>query len=370
MVMKKIISIFTYLILVLKIISTTFIIILVIDFFIGHKILATIDPYLKETEFYEKRSNIWHKKFHHTFKENINVKSTGVDEINRFCTNEHGFKSNCNFKEKNFFEFGFMGDSFTEGIALNHENTFVGIFENSLGSDIANMGVSSYSPKIHLAKINFFLDKGVKFEHIILFLDISDYYDEAYYQFDEDKLSVIHNKKDRRRIWLKENFPFTNFYLYVLKKIRKKPELKIIKTDEIIFNESAKRKTFWLDKDINTTKINEKSVLKIHKETKDYVEKIHNTLKERNIKFSLAIYPWPQNLISTQNNSFYRSEWRSFCQNRCEHFIDYFDDFIVEVDNIGFEQVYKKYFFWSDVHFNKEGNLLIANKMIKELLNN
>ena len=90
------------LILVLKIISISFIIILVIDFFIGHKILATIDPYLKETEFYEKRANIWHKKFHHTFKENINMKSTGVDEINRFCTNEHGFKSNCNFKEKNF----------------------------------------------------------------------------------------------------------------------------------------------------------------------------------------------------------------------------------------------------------------------------
>jgi hypothetical protein len=188
-------KIFTYLILILKIISITFIIVLAIDFFVGNKILGIIDPYLKETEFYEKRANIWHKKFHHTFKENINMKSTGVDEINRFCTNEHGFKSSCNFKEKNFFEFGFMGDSFTEGIALNHENTFVGIFEKNLGSDIANMGVSSYSPKVHLAKINFFLDKGIKFEHIILFLDISDYYDEAYYQFDEDKLSVIHNKK-------------------------------------------------------------------------------------------------------------------------------------------------------------------------------
>ncbi len=98
------------------------------------------------------------------------------------------------------------------------------------------------------------------------------------------------------------------------------------------------------------------------------MDKIHNILKERNIKFSLAIYPWPQNLISTQNNSFYRNEWRSFCQNRCEYFIDYFDDFINEVNDIGFEKVYEKYFFWSDVHFNKEGNLLIANKIIKELL--
>ena len=72
------------------------------------------------------------------------------------------------------------------------------------------------------------------------------------------------------------------------------------------------------------------------------MDKIHNLLKERNIKFSLAIYPWPQNLISTQNNSFYRNEWRSFCQTRCEYFIDYFDDFIDEVNSIGFEKVYEK----------------------------
>ena len=364
---KKILD---YLLLVLKILSITFIIILVIDFFIGHKILNLIDPYLKETEFYDKRANIWHKKFHHTFKENINIKSVGVNEINRFCTNEHGFKSNCNLENKNSFKFGFMGDSFTEGIALNYEDTFVGIFEKASGSNVANMGVSSYSPKVHLAKINFFLNEDLKFEHIILFLDISDYYDEAYYQFDSNEFSIIHSKRDKRRIWLKENFPFTNFYMYVLKKTGKKTEKNNKKTTKIVFGESAKRKTFWLNKDIHETQINGKAIISIHEETKNYIEQIYEILKEKNIKFSLAIYPWPQNLINTKNNLFYRNEWKKFCQNKCEYFFDYFEDFNYHLDTLGFDQVYEKYFFWNDVHFNKEGNLLIANKIIKSLLNN
>ena len=367
MFIKKILA---YLILLLKIISITFIIVLAIDFFVGSKILGIIDPYLKETEFYEKRANIWHKKFHHTFKEDIDMKSVGFGETNRFCTNEYGFKSKCNVKKRNFFNFGFLGDSFTEGIGLNYKDTFVGIFENISGLNVANMGASSYSPKVHLAKINYFLNKNLKFEHVILFLDISDYYDEAYYQFDSNKYSVIHNKRDQRRIWLRENFPLTNFYMYVLKKTGNKKEKNYKKTADIVFNESAKRKTFWLNRDIMKTEINGKSIITIHEETKYYVEQIYNILKENNIKFSLAIYPWPQNLINTQNNTFYREEWKNFCKNKCEYFIDYFDDFIDEVNNIGFEKVYEKYFFWNDVHFNKEGNLLIANKIIESLLNN
>ena len=137
------------------------------------------------------------------------------------------------------------------------------------------MGVSSYSPKVHLAKINFFLSKNLKFEHVILFLDISDYYDEAYYQFDSDKYSVMHNKRDQRRIWLRENFPLTNFYMYVLKKIGKKNEKKDNKTTETIFNESANRKTFWLNKNINETKINGKPVITIHEETKNSIDQIY-----------------------------------------------------------------------------------------------
>ncbi len=355
----------------LKIILVTFFLLLGIDYLFGEKILKFIDPYIKETEFYDKRVRIWDEIYHHKFKKNVNMKSTGIEKNNRFCTNNLGFKSNCNSSKKNNFEFAFMGDSFTEGIGLNYENTFVGIFEKELGSEVANMGVSSYSPKLHLAKLNYYLSKDLLFDHLIIFLDISDYYDEAFYQFDKSKLSIIHNKKESRRILAKKTFPLTNYYFYVIKKIRKGSNSTVEthpKNSNIIFDESVKRKTSWLNKDIKNYKINGKTLFKIHEETIYYMDQIYQILEKKDIKFSLAIYPWPQNLLNKKNNYFYRNEWKNFCNTRCDNFFDYFEIFSSEVNNQGYEKVYKSYYIYGDVHFNKKGNILIANKIIKTLL--
>ena len=355
----------------LKILIITFCLILSLDFIFGDKILKLIDPYIKETEFYDKRVRIWDKTFHHTFKANTNIKSVGIEKNNRFCTNHLGFKSDCNSQKIKNYKFGFLGDSFTEGIGLNHENTFVGLFEKKLGFEVANLGVSSYSPKLHLAKLNHFLNQEINFEHIVLFLDISDYYDEAFYSFDNNDLSVIHNSKDRRRIWLKDNFPFTNYYFYVLKKIRKSsiPEIEIPnRNSKLVFDESVMRKTSWLKENMNSFEINNKTVLEIHNETKSYVDKIYKILNDKNINFSLAIYPWPQNCVDNKNNEFYRNEWKNFCKLRCDHFFDYFQDFDKKNQLLGYEEVYKTYYIWGDVHFNKKGNIFLANKIIKNLI--
>ena len=41
------------------------------------------------------------------------------------------------------FDILFIGDSFTEGVGLDYNDTFVGIFENNLKLNIGNLGVSS-----------------------------------------------------------------------------------------------------------------------------------------------------------------------------------------------------------------------------------
>ena len=62
-----------YLYLTLKIIIFTLVLTLLIDYIFGNKILDLIDPYLKKTEFYDKRIRVWDKVFHHTFKKNVNL---------------------------------------------------------------------------------------------------------------------------------------------------------------------------------------------------------------------------------------------------------------------------------------------------------
>ena len=92
--------------------------------------------------------------------------------------------------------------------------------EKKSNFDVANLGVSSYSSKIYLSKLNYYLNKGVRFNHIIIFLDISDYYDDAYYNLDLESLHIIHTKREKFKIKLRKNFPFTNYYFYVIKKLR------------------------------------------------------------------------------------------------------------------------------------------------------
>ena len=48
----------------------------------------------------------------------------------KLCTNIHGFKSKCGNLGSDHYDIGFIGDSFTEGLGVQHEKTFVGIIES------------------------------------------------------------------------------------------------------------------------------------------------------------------------------------------------------------------------------------------------
>ena len=86
----------------------------------------------------------------------------------KIFTNNLGFKDKTNrnveFKENNIL---FIGDSFTEGVGVEYQNTFVGIIENNIKSvsnkyEILNAGVVSYSPIVILSKLNYLFPRIVK----------------------------------------------------------------------------------------------------------------------------------------------------------------------------------------------------------------
>ena len=113
------------------IIFISFVLSLFIDFFFGKSILNKLDPYLSQTDFYERLIRIDHKFYHHTLKKNIEYKkAAGFGGYHVLCTDNHGFKYKCNSNRGKKFKIAFLGDSFVEGVALNYEDTFVGMFEN------------------------------------------------------------------------------------------------------------------------------------------------------------------------------------------------------------------------------------------------
>ena len=82
-----------------------------------------------------------------------------------------------------------IGDSFTEGIGVPYEDTFAGIAAASLapsGVEVLNAGAASFSPIIYLRRVrNLLEDVGLRFDHLVVFVDVGDIQDEVTYAFDE-----------------------------------------------------------------------------------------------------------------------------------------------------------------------------------------
>ncbi len=369
MFLKKILDFFK---ISLIIILITFTLSLTIDFFFGKAILNKLDPYLSHTNFYDRLIRIDHKFYHHTLKKNVNYKkASGFDGNYVLCTDNHGFKYKCDTKRNKKFKVAFLGDSFVEGLALNYEDTFVGIFENKKKVSVANLGVTSYAPSIYLSKIKFLLDNNYEFEHLILFIDLSDLYDDnTFYQINED-LSVTEknaeSKNLKRRKFLRYNFPLTNFYMFVIKmNNRLNKEVPSIKSEEPKFNAKAAIKAKWSYQTSDIVDGFDEPISKTQKEMIETMTILFKLLKKNEIKLSLAVYPWPQQLQFDKRNSKHVKMWRNFCKKKCHKFIDFFPYFFDEKEKNSFLEVYKKYYFWNDVHFNALGNKIIAERLIKE----
>ena len=321
--------------------------------------------------------------FHHTLNKNVNV----VEENGRFgqtrlITNSIGFRDKevrKIAKETSKYRIVFIGDSFTEGILLNYEETFIGIIDKKLSNyniEVLNAGVVSYSPSIYYAKIKYFLEKNFKFDELIVYIDISDIEDEAKKdllkiakKYDSDKL-IIYNSKFI--VFLKKNFVIsytllnfisdkTSYYLNSLNNYNEKKENEFILS--IVSGKTHKTEIWTINKELYSKYQNGvKKSLKYMKLLKDLCDK-------NNIKLTIAVYPRFTQIYHNDLDSIQVKIWNKFSQENSINFINYFPHFIA--NGLSLEQrmkVIKKYFIPFDHHHNKEGAQLIAHIFLEKFI--
>ena len=120
-----------------------------------------------------------HDVYHHTFKESMTAIDNGWPEYSIY-TNSLGFKDastrEIDLKSTNH-RILFIGDSFTEGVLLNYEDTFVGIIDSSFIDkqiEVLNAGRSSYSPIIYWLKIKHLIEVvRLMFDEVVVYIDIA-----------------------------------------------------------------------------------------------------------------------------------------------------------------------------------------------------
>ena len=344
----------------------------VIDFFLGHKVFNFFVT--------DNKSVIEHQIYHHNLEKNLNRNQLYRNKFSyKLCTNEFGFKKSCEKqnKQNKIIDYAFIGDSFVESVGINFEDTFVGKFAKfKSDKEVVNLGVGSYTPKIYYAKINDLLIKDFKFKNIILFIDISDIYNENQYYIKNDKFIYVkrHNAynyvntifKDYSSTYkikkiLRFYLPLSYFlYANITHKLEFGSEINPTENNPIreipidsrwtFKNEYSNLDNYWIKNGI--------------KESLFYMNKIYSLSKNNDFDISVAVYPWPSQILFDEDTGQEQVDiWSKFCEGKCKYFLNYIEDFHKLKKQENSNKIVTEFFLENDVHFNKRGNQLVFKKL-------
>jgi len=262
----------------------------------------------------------------------------------------------------------FIGDSFTEGIAVPYAQTWVGIVDHALsgqGIEVLNAGVASYCPKTVYYKTKALLESGLRVSHIVFFIDVSDMADEVIFNdfvpanIDDDDVWTGRYVKTPHIPALTE---YSLIHRTLLKQQGRDPWKKTTLTDprtgeSFVFDNNERErwtrgpKPDWLDAGEASAKY--------------YVTKLAALCASHDITFEIAIYPWPGEIAANDAHSRYRKLWLTFCAE--QHFACYdLHDIFFPADPAAREQMLAQDFIPNDVHWNAAGHQLVAREWLRQ----
>ena len=343
---------------ILGIFGRTILVWLAIDFFIGNYIINFFGLVPNPG------AGVKHDVYHHDLKPSYDDIVDWGEYKYALCTNQFGFRDTCDkdsqLKSKEI-DVAFLGDSFTQGVGLDWDKTYVGLSSASLKKlNVANLGVSSYAPSIYYSKLKYLLDKGFKIKSLFVAIDISDIADEARSYLLLDDGSVIEREQMKRKFHILKQFNKWAFpFSYRLNRIRldiKQQSLDKIKTIKEVHVKDNPLYA-WTYQDYPAEFfygfVNSREALNI---SKSHMTKLAALAKANNIQLHVVVYPWPAQVLYDTEDSLQAKVWKDFCESNCSEFINTFPDFFASADEIGKEFFVEKVYIPRDVHFNEEGN--------------
>ncbi len=332
-----------------------------------------------------------HRQYWYELKPNLNRYVYFGNYKFKVATNEHGFRVNHKIKAKikpseTLF---LIGDSFTFGSGLNWDDTYPGILEKNSPWNVINAGVQSHSPSGYAFRLKKSIEKGLVPEAstIIMAVDISDVQDESAIwtdtvienlhtnrqkpstprnsQSNNSKLSLNDNKlqsqagppekisiEERLRRFTAKNLPKT---LGIIRGIRM--QLGLLQEPIAELDRSAFTFKDWSELEFSYAPLGVKGGLS---KVKKYINRSAMIAYNNGHKFFVLSYPWPAQLYKA--NTF---NWVDFLKSSC--LAPYCSGVIDATPEFNTNSPKYKYYLPGDMHFNRHGNEILANKVIKEL---
>ena len=309
--------------------------------------------------------------FHHTLKPRVHLEDfRWAGRTYPVSTNSLGFKDRA-VREvpltASRYRILFMGDSFTQGIGCEYDKTFVGLIGSALARndiEVLNGGVVLYSPAIYFKKTEYLVSRvGLRFDHLVVFLDISDIHDEA----------KVYDIRDGRVVWIAGGGPAAMAFLYEYTTIPRnilglvsRLKAKLTNAPNADRTEEDKRygindyQSLWTVDPAAYSGYGEVGLQR----AKNHMSLLAGLLKRHRIGMTLVVYPWPDQIVRHDLDSIQVNVWRDWAAEHSVHFINLFPDFIKPQQDP--KAVIRRCFIPSDIHWNEEGHRLVAARFLAQ----
>jgi hypothetical protein len=269
-------------------------------------------------------------------------------------------------------------------VGLSFGETFTGqLISKSDTSrvEFLNAGAVSYSPKLYYLKTKFLIEQvKLKFDHLLVFIDISDIQNElAYEDFDPGTRIGWDIRLHNVNKWLSDH----SLTWYAIQYFRAKRELDAFykKANREIKNPKTDLySTFFSDFD-NEEFLRDKAFHNIGywyidkglferwgrkglSLESEYMQKLVELCYEHGIRISISIHPWPVQLKYGDVNSIQVQFWSEFARQYRIPLINHFTVFFELNQQINvIEACYQK----GDVHWNAKGSEIAATTIMEHL---
>lgn len=331
-----------------------YLIMITVVFFVA---IVSLELFYRCFLLYQSKSGITpvgkrHPDYHHDLKENFSGSQVFGNNRVMYRTNSLGFRDKTvrnvsAVKEKR--RIVFVGDSFTEGVGVEYEKSFVGIIEDSLPNvEILNAGVKSHAPVLENVKIKKKI-LALNPDQIVMLIDISDVQDTLYYNdlslpeggfYGKDTsplaIKIIRNSKFMSAV-LNRYFPDVLNRMYY-------------RNGTLWKNYYKERHRWLIDSDVYSRWGRQG----LEQLKADLLETVA-ICNKNGIALSFVIYQWPETIGQKEVVDF-RGMVRDISSRQGVQFIDLFDLFSpVDIPACFFE---------GDSHWSVEGHRRVANQLL------
>jgi len=347
---------------------------------------------------YNKRSHkLQSYYYHHDQRSNTNYLDHWGNSRPVIYSNQYGFKDKqkrlVKFSDKNIL---FIGDSLVEGVGLKYEDTWVGIVAEQLNERnivVLNAGLQTYASSIYLAKTYDLIErKKIPITDVYVMISVNDIHDDFYrYKSVDENFKVKHDEEINILFIEMINFIKGNTLTYqIIAELT--PPLAFIQKLKSSFSSiktsfSTHEGTLLQNQQIKKNIQSEESILMISNggdyklmydenifekngkesilKTINYLNRLGVYLSSKKINLTILLPRESVFIIKNpidKNYEFLINQLESLNKNNIK-FI-YLNEYYQEYTN-GFD-AYRDLFFANDVHWNKKGNLKIAEEILSK----